>query len=416
MKKTVRDVNVTEKRVLVRVDFNVPMENGQIEDDPRIRASLPPLPYLIEQGARIILLSHLGRPDGFVIESLRMNPIAERLANLLRAPVAKVNNCIGPEVQEAVRNLQPGQILLLENVRFHPGEVVNDSHFAARLSSIADLYVNDAFASSHRAHASTAGVARYLPSVAGLLVDSELEGLHRIHTQIRAPVVVLLGGTQLVDKAHFIDFFIKRVQEPLADEANRLLAAGVLGNTFLHARGFEIGQSKIDRDAVALARDLLSDLGPHIMLPVDAMITRAANPQGPAKAVAIDRIPVDGCIVDIGPQTMERFIRSMQSAATVIWNGPVGQTQEPEFPEGSLTIARKIAALKNVTTIAGGGDTLAILDHAGVSGQFDYLSTGGAAFLDALRGRPMPGINALEEAPAPAAVPEQGEHQTGGTT
>lgn len=424
MKKTVRDVDVAGKRVLVRVDFNVPMENGQIADDARIRASLPTIRYLMEQGARVILISHLDRPDGFVIENMRMNPIAERLANLLRAPVAKVNNCIGPEVQETVRQLQPGQVLLLENVRFHPGEMVNDAHFAARLSSIADLYVNDAFATAHRAHASTTGVARYLPAIAGLLMENELEGLRRVHGQIRAPIVVLLGGARLVDKAHFIDFFIDRVNEPHADDANRLLAAGVLGNTFLHARGLETGQSKIDHEALALAREMLAELGPHLILPVDVMVTRAANPSGPARAVAADRIPIDGYIVDIGPQTIDRFTRAMQAAATIIWNGPVGQTSKGEPTEGSYTIARKIAGLKNVTTIAGGGDTLSVLDRAGVSKEFSYLSTGGAAFLDALRGRPMPGINVLEEAPAPtpstasaenAAPLRQDEHDTGGT-
>jgi phosphoglycerate kinase len=347
-----------------------------------------------------------------------MNPIVERLAYLLRVPVAKVNNCIGPEVQEAARQLQPGQVLMLENVRFHPGEVVNDAHFAARLSSIADLFVYDAFASAHRAHASTEGVARYLPAVSGLLLESELEGLRRIHGLIRAPVVVLLGGTRLIDKAHFIDFYIERINEPGAHEANRLLVAGMIGNTFLHVRGLEVGQSKIDREAIALARELLSELRQRILMPVDVMITRASTPNRPPKAVAIDRVPVDGCIVDIGPQTIDRFTRAIQSAATVIWNGPLGQTNAPEYPEGSYTIARKIAALKNVTTIAGGGDTLAMLDRAGVSGEFDYLSTGGAAFLDALRGRPMPAINALQEAdtaataPAPTAPLSQGTNET----
>ncbi len=387
MKKTIKDLNVIEKRVLVRVDFNVPIEDGTICDDARIRASLPTIQYLIEQRARIILISHLGRPAGFVVENLRLTPIAERLSQLLQVSVTRVNNCIGPEVQEAVRDLQPGQILLLENVRFHPGELVNDSHFAARLASTADVFVNDAFASLHRAHASTVGVTRFIPAVAGLLVESEILNLRKIQNQIRPPVVVLLGGIRLVDKAHFIGDHITH--------GSRILTGGVLANTFLKAQGFDVGQSRVENEVSVICKEILVDAGRHLDLPIDVVVVDELAPQAKQRVVHVNHIPSTGMIVDIGPQTVERYSAALQSASTIIWNGPAGATQFKEFSAGTYALARKIASLPNAISIAGGGDTLAVLDQAGLIEKFDYVSTGGAAFLEALENKPLPGIQAL---------------------
>src|SRR5512133_3414813 len=275
LKKTIKDVDVSEKRVLVRVDFNVPIQDGKIIDDTRIRAALPTIQYLIQHRARVILLTHLGRPDGFVVENLRTNPLAAHLANLLGAPVAKVNNCIGPEVQDAVKAMEPGQVLLLENVRFHPGEMVNDPHFAAQLASNADLFVNDAFATIHRNHASMVAITQYLPAVAGLLVESELEGLHRIKASIHPPIMSLLGGIRMVDKARFIDDQL--------DRGNRILLGGVLANTFLKAKGISIGQSQIEPNLLGLTREFLAASPRQIDLPSDVIVAENLLPSAPRK-------------------------------------------------------------------------------------------------------------------------------------
>lgn len=389
MKKTIHDVDVTNKRVLVRVDFNVPMGDESIIDDARIQASLPTIQNLLERGAKCLILTHLGRPNGYVIESLRTDTLARRLENLLGRPVAKINNCIGPEVQEAVKELAPGEVLFLENVRFHPGELVNDLRFAERLAQNADLYVNDAFGSAHRAHASTMGITRFLPSVAGLLMEAEIQGLNSLRPRFRQPLVALLGGFHLVDKAHFIDDQLER--------GNHVLLGGVLANTFLRANGFETGTSDVEVEMLTLARGFSVQYLPLIHLPSDVVITDMHSPMAPARVVLANRVPPNGCIVDIGPDTVARYGQIIENAGTLVWNGPLGAVENEAFRKGTTALARKIAGLPNTLKIAGGGDTLPVIDHLELNSQFDYISTGGASFLGALERGTLPVIDALED-------------------
>lgn len=389
MKKTIKDHDVTGRRVLVRVDFDVPVENGIVTNAARIHAALPTIKYLIERQARVILLTHLGNPEGSVVESLRVDPIASTLADLLRMPVAKANNCIGPEVHDIVKTMTPGQVLLLENVRFHPGEMVNDQRFAARLASFTDLFVNDAFGAAHWSHASTTGVARFLPSAAGLLMEHELEGIQRLRSEIRPPVVVLLGGNRLVDKAQFMEYGLRR--------GWAFLLGGSLANTFLRAAGKPVGQSTVEMEGFGLARSLLEEYSRQIHLPVDLVIAQALSAFAITRIAPAESIPVDWCIYDIGPETIDRYSRVLDAAGTVIWNGPAGAVEFTAFSNGTVQMASKIAGLEDAYTIAGGADTVAALDKTGHSSKIKYLSTGGAAFLDALQGKPLPGVEAIED-------------------
>lgn len=401
MKKSVKDVEVSGKRVLLRVDFNVPMQDGQIADDARIRASLPTIRYLIEQRARVIILSHLGRPNGYVVENLRMNPIAARLADLLRQPVAKVNNCIGPEVVGAVKAMQPGEVLFLENVRFHPGEVVNDTHFAAQLASYIDLMVNDAFSLAHRIQASTVAITRYRPAVAGLLMESELRGLQSIQNKLRPPVVALVGGIRLAEKSHFIDDSL--------EQNHTILTGGVIANTFLLAKGMEIGQSRVEKQVLGLARGFqTSDTG-RIELPTDIVIVDALYEQARRRIVSARHVPQSAYIVDIGAMTIERYGQAMERAGTIIWNGPMGIVGIPAFTKGTEALARKIASLAGPLKIAAGGDTTIAIGQYGLSGNFDYLSTGGAAFLDALGSEALPAVKVLVDEEKQVVLAPTGE-------
>lgn len=389
MKKTIKDYDVTGRRVLVRVDFNVPIEEGIVTNAARIHAALPTIQYLIERQARVILLTHLGNPEGSVVEALRVDPVARSLADLLRVPVAKVNNCIGPEVHDVVKTLTPGQVLMLENVRFHPGEMVNDQHFAARLASFADLFVNDAFGAAHRSHASTTGIARFLPSAAGLLMEHELQGIQRLHGEIHPPIVVLLGGNRLVEKAQFMEFGLR--------QGWTFLLGGSLANTFLRAAGKPVGQSTVEIEGFGLARSLLEDYSRQIHLPVDLVIAQALSVYAVARVSPAENVPPDWCIFDIGPETIIRYRRALDAAGTVIWSGPTGAVEFPAFSNGTEQMAGKIASLENAFTIAGGADTVAALDKTGHSSKIKYLSTGGAAFLDALKGKSLPGVEAIED-------------------
>lgn len=402
MKKSVKDIEVTGKRVLLRVDFNVPMQDGTIGDDARIRASLPTVRYLIGQRARVIMLSHLGRPNGFVVENLRMNPVAARLADLLDMPVTKVDNCIGPGVQDAIKVLEPGQVLFLENVRFHPGEVVNDAHFAAQLAANADLMVNDAFSIAHRIQASTVGITRHLTAVAGLLMEKELKGLLNVQASIRQPVMILLGGIRLADKGHFIDDSL--------ENKYRVLLGGVLANTFLHAKGLETGRSRVETQGLGLAREFLASSRHHVDLPVDVVIADDLSDQARRKVVAVNHVPPSAYIVEIGPATIDRYSQAFTEAGTVIWNGPTGIVGYPSFGKGTEAIARKIAGLEDTVRIAGGGDTLIAIDRLGLSGKFDYLSTGGAAFLDALGKDLLPAVKVLQNREEPAVTGSPGSN------
>jgi len=388
MKKTIRDVEVANKRVLLRVDFNVPIENGIIVDDTRIHASLPTIRYLIDHGARVLILTHLGRPDGFVVENLRADALADHLSSLLNKPVKKLNNCIGPEVQSAVNAMQPGEVLFLENVRFHPGEVVNDTRLASRLAAFADLYVNDAFASVHRLNASMVEIARYLPSVAGLLMEKELNGLQQVKASLRPPVASLLGGSRLADKTLYIDNQLR--------QNNPVLLGGVLANTFLRSKGYDTGQSLVELEMLSLTRSLLQETPELIFLPVDVVAADRLSHDARTKVVPVNRVPPTFTIVDIGPETIERYRNVIARCGSLVWNGPLGVSEIAPFAAGTNALGQKITALKNLYRVACGGNTIAALERAGLASKMDYLSTGGAAFLDAIEDDNLPATRILE--------------------
>jgi phosphoglycerate kinase len=394
-KKTVADVDVAGKRVLVRVDFNVPQdESGAITDDARIRAALPTLRLLIDRGARVILATHLGRPKG-VDPRWRLDPVAARLQELIGRPVKKVEDCVGPAVQGAVAALQPGEILLLENVRFHPEEEKNDPAFAKELAALADLFVNDAFGAAHRAHASTEGVAHDLPAVAGLLMQKEIETLGRALTDPTRPFVALLGGAKVHDKIGVI--------ENLLGKVDALLIGGGMSFTFLKAQGREIGQSLLDADRIDLARQTLGRAaarGVRLDLPTDVVVAREFRPDAESRDVAVDAIPPDWMGMDIGPATRAAFRAVLLGARTVIWNGPVGVFEMPAFAHGTRAMCDVLAEVTAAggTTIIGGGDTAAAVESLGYGDRMTHLSTGGGASLEFLEGKELPGVAALQDA------------------
>ena len=388
MKKTVRDIEVEAKRVLVRVDFNVPLAGGRVTDDTRIRAALPTINYLLDHRAKVILMSHLGRPKGKVVGELRLDPVAERLAELLDRPVRKLDDCIGPEVEAAVAEMQPGDVILLENTRFHPEERANDPAFARKLASLADVFVNDAFGAAHRAHASTVGVAEYLPSVAGFLMEKEIAVLGQALAAPEHPFVAILGGAKISSKIGVIDNLLTKV--------DGLLIGGGMANTFLKAQGHEVGQSLVEDDSLDVARETLERAGKKLTLPVDAVVADRFDAQADSKVVPVDQVPNDWLILDIGPGTVELFKRELASAKTVVWNGPLGVFEFPRFAAGTEAIARFLADLK-ATTIIGGGDVVAAVGQAGVADRIAHVSTGGGASLEFLEGKPLPGVAALED-------------------
>ncbi len=385
--KTIQDVQVSGKRTLVRVDFNVPLEGQEVADDFRIRAALPTIEYLLDHGARVILCSHLGRPKGKVVEELRLNPVATRLANLLGMDVRKADDCVGPEVEEAVGDLGAGEILLLENTRFHPGEKANDPDFAARLADLADLYVNDAFAAAHRAHASTEGVAHHLPSVAGLLLASEIEILGRVLEDATHPFIAILGGAKISDKIGVVDRFLER--------ADLLLVGGGMANTFLKAHRTEVGQSLVEEDSLDHARHILEQAGERLVLPVDAVVADAFAADAARQVVAVDEIPSGWRIMDVGPETLDLFRERLSRVQTVVWNGPLGVFEMAPFAEGTFALASMLARL-DAETITGGGETAAAVNELGVADQMTHVSTGGGAFLNFVEGKELPGVAALE--------------------
>ena len=388
MKKTVRDIEVEAKRVLVRVDFNVPLAGGRVTDDTRIRAALPTINYLLDHRAKVILMSHLGRPKGKVVGELRLDPVAERLAELLDRPVRKLDDCIGPEVEAAVAEMQPGDVILLENTRFHPEERANDPAFARKLASLADVFVNDAFGAAHRAHASTVGVAEYLPSVAGFLMEKEIAVLGQALAAPEHPFVAILGGAKISSKIGVIDNLLTKV--------DGLLIGGGMANTFLKAQGHEVGQSLVEDDSLDVARETLERAGKKLTLPVDAVVADRFDAEADSKVVPVDQVPNDWLILDIGPGTVELFKRELAGARTVVWNGPLGVFEFPRFAAGTEAIARFLADLK-ATTIIGGGDVVAAVGQAGVADRIAHVSTGGGASLEFLEGKPLPGVAALED-------------------
>jgi phosphoglycerate kinase len=389
-KKTVRDLDVSGKRVLVRVDFNVPQdETGQVTDDTRIRAALPTIEFLRQHGARVILASHLGRPKGKVVEKLRLDPVAERLGELLGHPVRKLGEAIGPAVREAVTAMRPGDVLLLENLRFYPEEEANDPTFARQLASLADLYVDDAFGTAHRAHASTEGVAHYLPAVAGLLMAKELDFLGRALQRPNHPFVAILGGAKVSDKISVIENLLPKV--------DRLLIGGGMANTFLLAMGREVGDSLVEQDKLDVARDLLGRGGSKLLLPVDAVIADAFSAEAERQVVSVDQVTAGWRILDIGPRTVKLYTDALQGARTVVWNGPMGVFELEPFATGTIAIAHAVADLPDATTIVGGGDSVAAIEVAGVAERISHISTGGGASLEFLEGKELPGVAALQD-------------------
>ncbi len=392
-KKTIRDVDVSGKRVLMRVDFNVPLKAGAVTDDTRIEAALPTIEYLLERDAAVILMSHLGRPKGKVVQDLRVDPVAARLSELLESPVSKMDDCIGPEVESAVEAMKPGEVILLENTRFHAEEKANDPDFSTRMAALADVYVNDAFGACHRAHASTAGVAQAMrekgnPAVAGLLVEKELTLLGRAVDDPERPFVAILGGAKVSGK-------IKAIKR-LLERCDRLLIGGGMANTFFKAMGYELGESLVEEDVVPTAEELMHNSGGKLTLPIDVIIADAFDNEAQTKVVAPNEVPPGWRILDIGPKTVFTFESALKGAKTVTWNGPLGVFEMPNFAVGTFEVARLLAEL-NATTIIGGGESAAAVKQAGLEKEMTHISTGGGASLQFLQGETLPALAVLDE-------------------
>jgi phosphoglycerate kinase len=417
-KKTVRDVDITGKRVLVRVDYNVPLDAGRILDDSRIRATLPTIAYLREKGARVILMSHLGRPKGRD-EALSLRPVAERLGELLaerggeeRRPeavgdsssqgsgaslgggvVRMTHCCVGAEVQRAAHSLREGEVLLLENLRFHPEEEANDREYAKALASLGEVYVNDAFGTAHRAHASTEGVARLLPAVAGFLMEKEIEFLSRAVENPERPYAAIIGGAKVSTKM--------AVLENLLSGVDKLLIGGGMANTFLKAEGFDVGESLVEDDYLEQAKDVMrkaEEKGVRLLLPADVIVAERFAADSPARRVSVKDVPEGWRIMDVGETTIDVFARALQDCRMIVWNGPMGVIEMAPFAHGSHRLAGVIANLREATTIIGGGETAAVVEQVGLASRFSHVSTGGGASLEFLEGKELPGVAALMDA------------------
>ena len=394
-KKTIRDIQVAGKRVLVRVDFNVPLDAElHITDDTRIKAAIPTIQYLLDQGAAVILMSHLGRPKGQLVDSMRLTPVAKRLSELLGRPVQMAADCVGPEVEALAKALQPGQVLLLENLRFHKEEEKNDLDFARQLASLGEIYVNDAFGTAHRAHASTEGVTHYLPGVAGFLMEKEINFLGSALENPRRPFAAIIGGAKVSDKI--------AVLERLINMVDVLLIGGGMANTFLKAQGYEIGDSLFEEGKVDIARDLLTKAHQRdlkLLLPTDVVIADRFAADATSKVVAIDQVSRGWRIMDIGPETITAFSRALEGAQTIVWNGSLGVAEMPAFARGTVALIEILAerTKDGATTIIGGGDSAAVVDQVGAADQMTHVSTGGGASLELLEGRVLPGVAALQD-------------------
>ncbi len=388
-KKTVRDIDVRGKRVLARVDFNVPLQGSSVTDDTRIQAALPTIRYLLEQGASVILFSHLGRPKDGPDPKYSMRPVAQHLEKLLGKPVKFAEEAVGPSAEQATSALKPGEVLVLENTRFYPGETKNDLGLAQQWAKMADVYVDDAFGSAHRAHSSTEGVARYLPAVAGFLMEKELEYLGSALETPKRPFVAILGGAKVSDKIEVINSLLQK--------ADRLLIGGGMANTFFKAQGLEVGDSLVEDEAVETARQLLQQSSKKLVLPVDVVVADAFDANAAMQTVPVNSVPPGWRILDIGPATVEQFRQALAGARTVVWNGPMGVFEFPRFAVGTVSLAGILAELPGATTIIGGGDSAAAVAQAGLADKMTHISTGGGASLEFLEGKPLPGVVALND-------------------
>lgn len=390
-KKSVRDVEVTGKRVFVRVDFNVPVQDGKISDDTRIRETLPTINYLVEKGAKVILASHMGRPKGQVVESLRLNLAAERLSELLGKKVAKADEAVGEAVKAQVAALNDGDVLVLENVRFYPGEEKNDPELAKQFAELADLFVNDAFGAAHRAHASTEGIAHHLPAVSGLLMEKELAVLGKALSNPDRPFTAIIGGSKVKDKIDVID--------NLLNIADNVLIGGGLTYTFFKAQGYEIGKSLLDESKLDVSLEFIEKakkLGKNFELPVDIVVADDFSPDANHKVVDIDSIPADWEGVDIGPKTRAKYAEIIKNSKLVVWNGPMGVFEIDIFANGTREVAEACASTEGYTVI-GGGDSAAATEKFNLADKMDHISTGGGASLEFMEGKALPGVVALND-------------------
>lgn len=389
--RRVQDMDVDRKRVLVRADFNVPLDHGDVTDDTRIRATIPTIELLRERGARIILMSHLGRPKGQVRDELRLAPVAKVLGELLGIPVTYVRNIVGFDVDEELAGLSMGDVALIENVRFDPREEKNDAGFAKELAALGDCFVNDAFGAAHRAHASTVGVTEYLPSSAGLLLQREVDALSHVLNDAERPFALILGGAKVSDKIGVIDNLLERVDS--------VLIGGGMANTFLRAKGIDVGKSLVEEDNVEVASGVLAraeERGVDLLLPADAIVAGEMSEAAAATTVIVERVPPDQAIFDIGPESVKRFAGALRPARTIVWNGPMGVFEIAKFSAGTRGVANAVAESDGFTLV-GGGDSVAAVEQLGVADRISHISTGGGASLEFLEGKSLPGIAVLQE-------------------
>jgi phosphoglycerate kinase len=387
-KKTVRDVTVNGWQVLMRVDFNVPIKNGKVGEDTRIRAALPTIQYLIDQKAMVTLCSHLGRPKGGPDPAFSLAPVAEHLSGLLKKKVAFASDCVGPVAEGTVAELKPGDVALLENTRFYPEEEKNDMNFARRLALLGKIYVDDAFGSAHRAHASTEGVAHFLPGVAGFLMEKEIEFLDKAANNPDHPYVLILGGAKISDKIGVITNLLKKCE--------KLLIGGGMANTFLKAKGLAVGDSLVEESSLETARQIMADAGGKLVLPDDVVIADKFDAAAAYKTVAVNAVPAGWRILDVGPATIKKFSDALKGSKLVVWNGPMGVFEFPNFAKGTRDLAQAVSTCGAIT-IVGGGDSVAAVTEAGLADKISHISTGGGASLEFLEGKVLPGIAILQD-------------------
>lgn len=385
-KKTIADIDLQGKRVLARVDFNVPIKEGKVTDDTRIRAAIPTIKYILDKGASLILCSHLGRPKEGPDPQFSMKPVAEHLSQLLGKPVAFAEDCVGPVAEKAAKALKPGEVLVLENTRFHKEETKNDEKMAQQLAALADIYVNDAFGSAHRAHASTEGVAHYLPAVAGFLMEKEIQYLGSAIANPKRPFVAILGGAKVSDKIGVI--------RNLLTKADSVLIGGGMANTFFKAQGYPVGDSLVEDEVLDTARELLQESKGKLRLPVDVVIASSLEPNAEIKTMSMGPVPEGWRILDVGPETVAAFGKVIAGAGTIVWNGPMGVFEDPRFAQGTFGLAKSVAESKAVS-IVGGGDSVAAINKSGLADKITHISTGGGASLEMLEGLTLPGVAAL---------------------